>query len=273
MQSCKYCPININYNFDNNKYFALCPSCYNKIILYSKTYCLKNLKLKAIDLNDIKSLFRKKNMLFDSNDINALIINKFDSLEKHKSYILNRYNVSLTKVNKMEQIKSERKKQLYDVLSEHKIEYKPYGNCYSYVNCGKPTLTTIIKEELNKMFRINEKRQRLLDIFNEKNIIYNENMKYIKNYLYNDISLIVDNKSIDEIVNLAQTDDFFIKNTNYLKLLETHDEEDAKEMALIEYSKTINLNHQNHQNHKNYENYENHHVIKQNKIVINFDNF
>lgn len=227
-------------------------------MLYSKTHCLKDLKLRNSDISHVKYLFNQRKItLYDASDITNIIARKFESLEKHKIFLSDQHNKLILKNSQYEQLKQNRRGELIDALSKYKLEFKNYGDCYNYVHYGKPTIAEILRTELHLMNNINKRRAELFAIFNSKNIIYNESLHYIKQYLYQP-----DNMSLDEIVNRAETDMFFIKHTNYLQLLEHYNEEDAKEIALAEFAshnKTVDIDDR----------------LKKisNKLVINFDNF
>jgi hypothetical protein len=134
--------------------------------------------------------------------------------------------------------KNLRKKVLIDTLNEYKLEYKPYGNHYSYIHYNKPTLDVIIQEDILEQ---NIKHSRTLFLAKQlQKINLNLDVTLPSCYKYiNNIGIIED---LEVLIKNIDLEYFFKYNTQYRELLKKHDQVTAREIALKEYLSKTTLN-------------------------------
>lgn len=231
---CRKCKCSINMknmliDFNEGQQFVLCNDCHNSSKLYSKTFCLKQLLLSKSDIAPLKYLHNKNTKIkyYLDEDIENIVKTKFDKIEKNKIK-------KMEKAKQLEFMKHERLKVLVQRLSEYKLEYKPYGDCYLYVAYGYPDIETVVRNEINKSIELSRRKKILYKELQKFNLSYSDTQNSI---CYEFINGITD-KSINEVVNDAKIENFFINFTDYLDLRKVYDDDDvAKEKALANYIK------------------------------------
>src|SRR5579872_2872269 len=126
-----------------------------------------------------------------------------------------------------------RKRQLFDQLSDNKLEYTRNGICDSFIKFGTPSLNTVI-EDVQKKSEIQTKRLRkLLRRLKEEGEVYDERISYYKQYIKN-------GGDIDYYVEEGIKEWFYINKTNYLKFLKMYKNEDLSQTkAFNEYIKNV----------------------------------
>lgn len=129
----------------------------------------------------------------------------------------------------------QRKLLLKNAIKENKLEYKWYGDCYSYVMYGKPSLDQVISNELLKMQNKTTRKLRLSKRLFELGITLDESLISCYNYINK-----VGCKSLDEIVRDVEIEHFFKKNTNCDELMKKNSMSlaEARDTALRDYLQT-----------------------------------
>lgn len=126
-----------------------------------------------------------------------------------------------------------RKKQLFDQLTNNKLEYMGDGICDSFIKFGTPELNIVI-EGVQKKTEIQTKRLvNLLKRLKKEEEIYDENISFYKRYIKN-------GGDLDYYVDEGIKEWFYINKTNYLEFLKNYKDEDrAQAKAFNEYVKNI----------------------------------
>ena len=207
--------------------FVLCNDCRNTSKLYSKTFCLKQLLLSKEDLESLKCLYNEKKSAnnikyYLDDDIEYIILNKFNQIQKNKEK-------KLARLQKLEAQQSLRKEKLTQMLSEHKLECKSFGDCYTYIKYGYPTIETVVSNEIKQSMQLAERKKILYKELLKYNLPYNEKIDSVCYDYINGIS------SLSDTINEARVENFFIIHTDYPKLNKIYPDEIAKEKALMNY--------------------------------------
>jgi len=126
-----------------------------------------------------------------------------------------------------------RKKQLFDQLTNNKLEYTGDGICDSFIKFGTPPLNTVI-ENVQKRTEVQTKRlTRLLKRLRTEGEIYDENISFYQRYVKN-------GGDIDYYVDEGIKEWFYKHKTNYSRFLEMYRDEDrAQAKAFNDYVKTV----------------------------------
>lgn len=241
LTKCKKCGCDFNCNLRTNllkdleNQFFLCSSCKNSSKLYSKNFCLKQLLLSDNDLSPLKYLYNnnnnKKAKYYLDDDIENIIKIKFDSINKKNEK-------KIFRAKQKEKLQSSRKQNLIQCLTEHKLDYKPFGECFTYVKYGYPDIETVIKNEINKSIELSRRKKILYKELQKFNLPYCEKNSVCYDFINN-----ISDKSLNDIINDAKIENFFINYTNYSELQKIYPDDIAKEKALANYiSKTDKSN-------------------------------
>lgn len=170
------------------------------------------------------------------NDLKELIINKYGTFDNLQSIIKQKNQQKKQRNDKILNVKLEREKNLKELLMMNKLQYKNYGDCYSYVHYGEPTLQQVIENELQKINTKNTKRVSLATELNKLGIQLDENLKSCYEYI-NGLST----KKLQDVVRLIEVEHFLKHNTNYEELCKKYNINKAKEMAIRQYAENQNL--------------------------------
>jgi len=130
--------------------FILCDICQNQNALYSKSFCINDLLLLKSDLDNVRCFHKGNTKLFLECDIRLLIKQKYGSESDYKDYKQNKMFQKYKKINNILQKREDRKKSLMEQLADYKLEFKTYGDCYTFIQFGYPQLETVIENELEK---------------------------------------------------------------------------------------------------------------------------
>ena len=231
--TCQKCSKNFKSNKEHDPYkeYLFCKDCLTNMKIISKTKVKQTFYLKDNDLRSIKYINTYYNyQFFLYDDIHQIIINKYGSFDNFKKIISERSRKENERVDKKQKIKIEREKKLKEILKYNKLEYKPYGDCYSYVHFGIPDINDVVENELNKIQNINTKRINLSSELKKKGIKFNENLKPCYDYVYN-----LNDKTLNETVRETEIEIFLKNNTNYKELIKIYPHEKAQEIALYKY--------------------------------------
>ena len=227
--------IKINNNFHHkdiyNTHNVLCNECKKNIILYNKTESKKMFYLNDKDFINIKPYYStNRSILYSHSDLIQSAIHKYGNLD----IITNKKKKEELKKNKLLQIKNENKKIREELIIEYfnnnKLELKPYGDCYSFINNGYPPLNEIIQNEINKNEQKNIKRNELATELYKLNITYDESLDECYKYINN-----IGCRNLQETVRMIELDHFLQTKTNYNDYIEIHGKELAREYAIRQY--------------------------------------
>jgi hypothetical protein len=156
LSKCLFCKLNTLYTknletkLDNKKSFVLCDPCYKKNITLSKSFCLNELLINKNDLNNIKCFKKNNQYLYLADDIYNFMENDNNYLSYKEEKLLQKYN----KISNITILRKNRKKQLEDILAQNKLDYKNWGDCFTYVQFGYPSIETVIQNELERCHQI-----------------------------------------------------------------------------------------------------------------------
>lgn len=192
--NCEKCNNIVCVNINSNNFYFFCNKCIKSLKLCSKSNCKKLFMLNDSDLVNLKIIYLNSNYnfyLYD--DVYKIILTKYGSLDNLEYLIKN-------KRKKCNNIKVEREKILKEQLMLNKLEYKNYGDCYSYVNYGKPPIEQVLVNELEKLYEKNKRRLNLASELSKINMTLDETIKPCYEYI-NDL---IPEKSIDDIVKKIQ---------------------------------------------------------------------
>lgn len=219
------CDLILNSFIDEKNCFMLCENCKNCSKLYSKTFCLRNLLLSKNDLISLKYLHnKKKTKYYLDDDIENIIKIKFDEIQKNKEKRNKR-------IKKQESIEFIRRKTLGNRLAEYKLEIKPFGDCFTYIKYGYPSIDVVIQNEISKSIELTRRKKILYKKLQQFNLPYNETYDSCCYKFVNGIS----DRSLNETINDVKIEQFFMDYTNYLELLKSNPDDIAKDKALENY--------------------------------------
>ena len=224
---------------DKYKHHIICKKCIGDTKIYSRTECEKYFLLKFADISHLKILYienpNNENKYYLHKEIKKIIIQKFGSIKKLDKILKLKSDKKLEFNSKKNSEMEKREQELISILQDNKLEYKKYGNCYSYVLYGKPDISTIIEAELRKLNDRTIKKLELARELSKVNLKLDESLTSCKNYLDN-----VGYKSLKETIRDIEIEHFFKYNTDYLILLDDYDEDVAKDIAMKNF---LNQNH------------------------------
>lgn len=124
-----------------------------------------------------------------------------------------------------------RKKQLFDKLTDNKLEYMRDGMCDSFIKFGIPELNTVIKGVQQKTVVQSKRLTLLLKHLKKKGELYDETNSYYKKYIKYGGEL---DYHIDEGIK----EWFYIHKTKYSEYIKIYKDEDkAQTKAFNEYIK------------------------------------
>ncbi|ARF09721.1 hypothetical protein Indivirus_2_100 [Indivirus ILV1] len=127
--------------------------------------------------------------------------------------------------------KESREKEIKEIFKLNKLEFKNYGDIYSYINYGKPDINTIIQNTLSKLSEKNERRIRLSKELIELNIPYDETYKGCYEYINN-----IGTKEFIDIIRSIEVEHFLRTQTDYLQLRKKYNDKTAQDIAIRQYS-------------------------------------
>jgi len=105
-----------------------------------------------------------------------------------------------------------RKKELFDELSDNKLEYKKNGICDSFIKFGTPSLNVVIQTVQEKTDSETNRLIKLIKRLKRENELYDKNNSYYKKYIRN-------GGDIEYHVNEGIIEWFYCHKTDYIKLL------------------------------------------------------
>ncbi len=186
--NCETCNINIKVNLnDKNKYlyYFFCCDCLKNISVCSKKNCEKLFLLNNNELKNIKTiyLFNSNNKFYIYDDIKPIVINKYGSFDNLKKILKERKINKKNKLCKLENEKKKREIELKELFALNKLDFKNYGDCYSYIHYNKPDLNTVLNNELDKLKVCSMKQFIMANELDDDNITLDEKVKSCYNYI------------------------------------------------------------------------------------------
>lgn len=202
---------------NNFTHYVFCKKCLNNKQICSFTQAKRLFILDDKDLNSLKTIY----IANPNNNIKYFILKDIINvaLKKHGSEE-NIYNLRMAKdrENSVRIIKNQleiekRKEKLIDVLKENKLDFKGYGDCYSYVMYGTPNIDVVINNELEKLKIIRDRKIKLARELSKHGLIMDEECPLYYNYI-NGIGC----KTIKEIITTIENQQYNnIKTINKIK--------------------------------------------------------
>lgn len=184
-------------------HFILCNKCIKIKKLISFTKCKKMYFLTNADVNGLKYLYisNKKNIskFYIYDEIETIIINKYGTINKITELTTIKNKQIEQKHLKKQALIKKRKDELLEILTANKLELKNYGDCYSYIHFGTPSIDDIIINSLNNL---NDKQNRRIELSTELSkyyIKFDEKNSYCCDYV-NNIGCSDLNSTIENIV-------------------------------------------------------------------------
>lgn len=214
--------MNSGHAYDDQK--SWCTFCnlkndYNNIQLCKK--CQNSLDIKESDVLD------------NSKDINGKII----ALGKTKKLLIltpsayKRIKSRIIKEKKERTLidnKRERKILLHSKLKELKLEYKKHSICDVFLKYGTPDIDTVLKTlEQDNMIKSNNLMKLSRELGKYK-LEYDDKVPSYINYVKN-------GGDLDDTIKIGKVEQIVMKSTNYLTYLKEYSNDDALDMAAIEY--------------------------------------
>lgn len=233
--SCEECSHLFNLdNFNKNIHYFYCKKCIKKINIISKSKSQKIFILDDNDLQNLKYIYSWNNNNFKyykMTDINTAVIIKHGSFKNLQKLLIEKKNNNDIKKKNIIDSQNVREKEIKEIFKLNKIEFKNYGDCYSYINYGKPDIETILSNELKKLEGKNKRRLKLSKELLKLDIPFNETMKACYNYINN-----IGTKKFNDVIRAIEVEYFLKTHTMYDELCKTFDQETAKEIAMRNYS-------------------------------------
>ena len=131
---------------------------------------------------------------------------------------------------KKEYTKKQRKELLSQRLGEYRLPIRAYGDCFSFVEYGKPFIDEVVDNELTRADEYQKRRVELSKELNEREIIYDESYPDCLNYVKQR-----NHKTLHDTVRAIEIESFLRDNTNYLEIVPIYGKHKAQELALCQY--------------------------------------
>lgn len=173
---CEMCnrSLKTSYTKLTKQHFLCCKGCLSNINLCSKSKCKTLFLLNNTDLVNLQCLYIKnpndKSVYYRYNDVLQVALNKYGSVLKINE--LKKQSVDLQKRRLLhsDKKKQNRKEQLVTLLKNNKLEIDDYGDCYSYVNWGKPSIDNVLINQLKRTFEMTDKKIKLARALTKNNV-------------------------------------------------------------------------------------------------------
>lgn len=225
---CNTCNINIKVNTCDKKkdlYYFFCCNCLKNVSVCSKQNCNKLFLLTVNDLASSKTIYLLNNnsKFYLYSDIEKIIVMKYGSLINLKKILKDKKEIKKKRVQKMENDKLKREKDLKNLFALNKLEFKNYGDCYSYVHYGTPKLEEVIHNQLAELKEKSKRQFILANELHDINIPLDERLKSCYEYINN-----LNTKPLDDIVKCIQSEYYSQNSTQdddkyYLDTISNYD--------------------------------------------------
>lgn len=240
---CEKCNVMIkNYNTDTkkniiqddiySKFHIFCNECKKNIKFCNKMESKKAFFLNENDLLNIKSLYstNNKSILYMHSELKEYAIKKYGDMnvieQKKEKEIIKKNNLLKTK----NENKKMREKIITNYFNDNKLELKPYGDCYSYINNGYPSLNEIAKNEIKKNEQKNLKYLELTKELSKLNIPFDESCNMCYEYINN-----VGCRNLQETIRMVELEYFLKTKTSYNKYMKKYGKDISREYAIRQY--------------------------------------
>ena len=202
---CDMCINNIKVNLCSEKeslYYFFCNLCLKTINVCSKQNCNK-LFLLGDELKNLKTIYlaNSNSKFYKYDDVKNIAVNKYGSINELKKILKEKKEMKKMKKMKMESERIDRENLARDQFGFNKLEFKKHGDCYLYIQYGKPSLQEVISGELIKL-RERTKRQLVLatELY-RFGIPYDETLKSCYEYVNG-----IRGESVEEILKSVQNE-------------------------------------------------------------------
>ena len=226
----------IDYDDININFHIICKICRENIKCYNKTESKKIFFLNDSDLSNIKTLYStNKSIMYIEDELLVYAIKKhgdIDTIEKKKEKELIKKNNLLKTKN--ENIKF-RKELITNYFNINKLQLKPFGDCYSFINNGYPSLNEIAKNEMKKNEQKNEKCVELARELSKIKIPFDESCNICYEYVNN-----IGYRNLNETVRMIELEYFLKTKTNYNNYVKKYGKELSREYAIRQYMSSNN---------------------------------
>lgn len=204
-RNCDGCSNNIEFNEYRDRpvkdeHLLFCSDCTDNLKLCSHSKSKRLFCLKDDDLNKLQYLYinnptnRQKFYLYS--DVENIVILKYGSIDKLKKLLKQKEEEKVIRKKDKEDRIEHRRNKLEGVCKDNKIIMKNYGDFYSYIHYGEPSIDTVIQNELKKA---DIKRHKMIELASELSkygLSFDMNDKDCYNYINN-----LSNRSVTETVN------------------------------------------------------------------------
>lgn len=219
--------------YKGDKHYIMCKKCLKNINICSKSKCKKTFMLNDEDIKDCKMIYLENNTytfyLYD--DIKQIVVLKYGSFDKLQELIDKQNKTKENKLRKSQNIRADRETKLKNAFELNKLEYKNYGDCYSFINYGKPSLEEVINNELIKLHSKNQRINAIAHALARINLPLDESLQSCYEYING-----LTNKNLDLIIRSIEIEHFLKYKTDYDELCKKYDPLKAKDIAISRYS-------------------------------------
>jgi len=199
----------------NIDHYIYCKKCLQSLKVCSKTNAKTMFLLKDGDLAGLKNIYLEgsNHVFYKYDDVEKLIVNKYGSTDNLKDIIAKRKEEYEARNVKKNKLKEERKQILKEAFLFNKLEFKNHGDCYSFVNYGKPSLDVVVNNEIMRVME-RENRIKSLDAkLREKGLIYDETIGACYEYIN-----CIGDRTLDETVKVIYIEANSLRSTNRFAL-------------------------------------------------------
>lgn len=226
----------INYDDIYIKFHVLCEICRENVKCYNKTESKKIFFLNENDLSNIKALYStNKSILYIHDELLEYAIQKYGDInvieKKKEKELIKKNNLLKTKKENIQL----RKELITNYFSINKLQLKPFGDCYSFINNGYPSLSEIAKNEIKKNEQKNEKYIQLARELSKINIPFDESCNICYEYINN-----IGYRNLNETIRMIELEYFLKTKTNYNNYIKKYGKELSREYAIRQYMSNNN---------------------------------
>jgi hypothetical protein len=225
--------------YKKNKHYLICNTCLNNIKVCSKSKCKNNFLLNDSHITNLKYIYlsnkNNTNKYYLYSEIQKIIIGKYGNMNNLKKILAKKNKQKLDKKENKEIQINKRKEKLIYTLKMNKLEYKNYGDCYSFIMTGSPSIDNVIKNELDKIDKRSERKKELIEKLNKLDIPLDESLPACYQYINN-----IGYKTLEQSVQNIEIQYFFKHETDYDNLLKEYSVQQAKDIALQKYIQNKN---------------------------------
>ena len=245
MQQCEACLSSLD--FDNasftprkkssTKHLVLCKLCRKKQTFYSKTKCKREFLLDSSDLLPLRFLYlpnpQNHKQFYPKEEIDQLIINKHTNPQFLEEKIQKQKASRKKYLEKKKDLRRKREIQLREALDALKLPFYKFGNSFSFIETGTPSLKVVLQDELDKEEVRKQKRKELQTGLLALEIPVLDQAEDYQLYVHG-----TGTKSLKQTLRSLEVEHFFSQSPVYNKYKNVHGKEKAQELALLAYTKS-----------------------------------